>query len=58
MTNLQRELCGIVSGQQTYEHYMIGSFFPIYLYCDQKPILYLRGQKGYLSEHLDPISIS
>ena len=39
MSTLQRELCGIVSALQTYEHYIIGSPFPIYLYCDHKPIL-------------------
>ena len=46
MSTLQRELCGIVSALQTYEHYIIGSPFPIYLYCDHKPILYLWGRKG------------
>ena len=44
-----RELCGMVSALQTYEHYIIGSPFPIYLYCDQKPILYLWGRKRQLS---------
>ena len=39
-STLHRELCGIVSALQTYEHYIIGSSFPIYLYCDHKPILY------------------
>ena len=46
---LHRELCGIVSALQTYEHYIIGSPFPIYLYCNHKPILYLWGRKGQLS---------
>ena len=49
MSTLHRELCGIVSALQTYEHYIIGSPFPIYLYCDHKPILYLWGRKGQLS---------
>ena len=49
MSTLHRELCGIVSVLQTYEHYIIGSPFPIYLYCDQKAILYLWGRKGQLS---------
>ena len=49
MATLHRELCGIVSALQTYEHYIIGSPFPIYLYCDHKPILYLWGRKGQLS---------
>ena len=39
MSTLQRDLCGIVSALQTYEHYIIGSPFPLYLYCDQNPIL-------------------
>ena len=39
----------MVSALQTYEHYFIGSPFPIYLYCDHKPILYLWGRKGQLS---------
>ena len=49
MSTLHRELCGVVSALQTYEHYIIGSPFPIYLYCDHKPILYLWGRKGQLS---------
>ena len=47
MSTLNRELCGIVSALQTYEHYIIGSPFPIYLYCDHKPILW--GRKGQVS---------
>ena len=49
LSTLHRELCGIVSALQTYEHYIIGSHFPIYLNCDRKPILYLWGHKGQLS---------
>ena len=49
MSTLYRGLCRIVSAIQTYEHYIIGSPFPIYLYCDNKPILYLWGRKGQLS---------
>ena len=49
MSTLHRELCGIVSALQTYEHYIIGSPFPIYLYCDHKPIFYLWGRKERLS---------
>ena len=49
MSTLHRELCGIVSALQNCEHYLIGSPFPIYLYCDHKPILYLCGRKGQLS---------
>ena len=49
MSTLHRKLCGIVSALQTYEHYIIGSPFSIYPYCDHKPILYLWGRKGQLS---------
>ena len=49
MSTLHRELCGIVSALRTNEHYIIDSLFPIYLYCDHKPILYLWGRKGQLS---------
>ena len=49
MSTLHRELCGILSALQTYEHYVIGSPFPIYLYCDQKPILCSWGRKRQLS---------
>ena len=49
LSTFHRELCGIVSALQTYEHYIIGSPFPIYLYCDHKPILHLWGRKGQLS---------
>ena len=49
MSTLHKELCELVWALQTYEHYIIGSPFPIYLYCDHKPILYLWGRKGQLS---------
>ena len=49
MSTLHNKLCGIVSALQTYENYIIGSPFPIYLYCYHKPILYLWGRKGQLS---------
>ena len=49
ISNLHRELCGIVSALQIYKNYNIGSPFPIYLYCDHKPILYLWGRIGQLS---------
>ena len=49
MSTYHRELCGRVSALQTYEHYIIGSPFPIFLYCDHKPINYLWGRKGQLS---------
>ena len=50
-STLHRELCGIVTALQTYDHYIIGSPFRIYLYCDHKPILYLWGRKIQLSHH-------
>ena len=43
MSTLHRGLCGIVSALQTYENYIVGSPFSIYLYCDHKPILYISG---------------
>ena len=49
MSTLHRELCGNVSALQTYEHYIIGSPFPIYLYCEHEPIFYSWGRKGQLS---------
>ena len=49
MSTLHREPRGIVSALQTYEHYIIGSPFPIYFYCNHKPVRYLRGRKGQLS---------
>ena len=52
MSTLHRELCGIVSTLLTCEFYIMGSPFPIYLYRDHKPILYLWGRKGQLSHRL------
>ena len=49
MSTLHKEICGIVSAIQTYEHYIYGSPFPINLYCDHKPILCLWRRKGQLS---------
>ena len=49
MSNAHRELCGIAPALQTYEHYIIGSPFPIYPYCDHKPNFYLWGRKVQLS---------
>ena len=49
-STLHRELCGIFSALQTFEHYTIGSPFPIYLCCDHKPIVFLWGRKGQLSQ--------
>ena len=44
-----RELCGIISASPNYQHYIIGSPFPIYPYCDQKRNIHLWGWKGQLS---------
>ena len=49
MSTLQKEMGGIVSALQTYEHYIIGSHFPIHLYCDHKPMLHLWARKRQLS---------
>ena len=49
MSTLHRELCGIFSASQTIEHYVLGSPFPLCLYCDHKLILFLWGRKGNLS---------
>ena len=49
MSTLHRELCGKSSALQTHEHYIIGSPFPKYLFCDHKPNLHLWGSKGQSS---------
>ena len=49
MSTLHRELCGIISALQTYEHFIIGSPHPIKIFCDHKPLLYLWARKGRLS---------
>ena len=51
MSTLHPELWGIVSACQTYQQYILGSPFPIYLHSDLKPILYLRGRKCQPSHH-------
>ena len=40
MSPHHRELCVIISALQTYEFYLIGSPFPIYLFCYHRPILF------------------
>ena len=57
MSTLHREKCGIVSALKTYENYIIGSLFPIYLYCNHKPILYLWGRKGQLSHRFSKFQV-
>ena len=49
MSPQHRELCGIISALQTYEFYLIGSPFPIYLFCNHRPILFLWSRRGQLS---------
>ena len=49
MSPQRRELCGITSALQTYEFYVIGSPFPICLYYDHRPILFLWSRRGQMS---------
>ena len=52
MSTQHRELCGIISALKTYEFYIIGSPFPLYLYCDHRHILFIWSRKGQLSHRL------
>ena len=49
MSTLHRELCGIISALQTYEHFSICSPEPIKIFCNHKPLLYLWARQGRLS---------
>ena len=49
MSPQHRELCGIISALQTYEFYLIGFPYPIYLFCDHMPKLFLWSRRGQLS---------
>ena len=49
MSITARELCGVISALQTYEHYIIGSPHPVYHPVYHKPLLYLWGRRGKLS---------
>ena len=49
LSTTARELCGVTSALQTYEHYLIGSPHPVYVYTDNKPLMYLWGRRGKLS---------
>ena len=49
MSTLHRELFGIISALQIYEHFIIGSPHPINILCDHKPLLYPWARKGRLS---------
>ena len=48
-STLHRELCGIISALQPYDHLIIGSPHPIKIFFDHKPLLYLWARKGRLS---------
>ena len=50
MSPQHRELCGIISALQTYEFYVSGSPFPIYLYCDPDQ-LYFFGKDAVQLSH-------
>ena len=54
-TTLHRKLCGIGLALQNLEHYMIGSPFRLYLFCDHKPNFYLWGRRGQLSHRFSDI---
>ena len=45
MNTTATELFSVISALQTYEHYIIGSTHPVYLYTDHKPLLYLWGHR-------------
>ena len=49
MSTIARELCGVVSALQTYEHYLLDSPHPIYLYTDHETLIYLWGRRGNFS---------
>ena len=49
MSPRHRELCRIISALQTYEFYIIVSLYPIYLFCDQRSMLFLLSCCGQLS---------
>ena len=49
MSPQHKELCIIISALQTYEFYIIGSPYPIYLNCDHRPILFFLFRRGQLS---------
>ena len=46
MSTTARELCGVISALQTYEHYLIVSPHPVYVYTGHKPLLYLWRRRG------------
>ena len=48
LSNLHRELRGIISALQSSEHFILGSPHPIEIFCNQKPLLNLWSQKKRL----------
>ena len=48
MSTLHRELSGIISALQFYEHFIIGSLHQIKIFCDQKQLLRLWARIGRL----------
>ena len=46
LSTLYRELAAVIFALQTYEYVIIGSKFPISIYCDHRPILFLWARKG------------
>ena len=49
MSTTARDLCGVISALQTYEHYIIGSPHPVYLDTDHKRLLYFGDvEENYL----------
>ena len=49
MSSFHRELCGILSALQTYEHFIISSPHAIKIFCDHEQLLYLWARIGRLS---------
>ena len=49
MSTTAREHCGFVSALQTYEHNLLGSPYPIYLYTDHEALIYLWGRRDKFS---------
>ena len=50
VSTLDRQLCGIISTLQIYDYFIIGSPYPIKIFCDHKPLLYLWARKERLSD--------
>ena len=48
MSPIHRALYGVISALQTYEFYIISLLFPLYLYCDRRPKIFLWYSKGQL----------